>query len=114
MAALRDAMVRHPHLVAGDDRACTDLMRAMGGRVAIKTGAEGIFVAMLPERGLGVALKIVDGATRASDAAMAALLVHLGALDPDHPIVGTYLNAPILSRAGAPVGHIRPASGFPA
>ena len=37
-------------------------MRAMGGRVAIKTGAEAVFVAILPEQRLGIALKIADGA----------------------------------------------------
>ncbi len=46
-ARLREAMVAHPDLVAGEGRACTELMQAMGGKVAIKTGAEGVFVAML-------------------------------------------------------------------
>ena len=57
----------HPELVAGEGRACTALMRAMDGRVAVKTGAEGVFVAILPDHGLGIALKITDGATRASE-----------------------------------------------
>ena len=47
----------------------------MEGRVAIKTGAEGVFVAIIPERRMGLALKITDGAGRASEAAVAALLV---------------------------------------
>ena len=46
-------------------------MRAMGGRVAIKTGAEAVFVAILPELKRGVALKITDGTTRAAEAAIA-------------------------------------------
>jgi len=37
---LREAMMAHPDLVAGEGRSCTALMRAMGGRVAVKTGAE--------------------------------------------------------------------------
>ena len=47
-----------PRTGGGRGRACTELMRAMGGRVAIKTGAEAVFVAILPEKGLGIALKI--------------------------------------------------------
>src|SRR5690606_27766476 len=85
MARLARAMASHPELVAGKGRACTELMEAMGHKVAIKTGAEGVFVAILPERGLGVALKAVDGNARASEAAIAALMVRLGVLDPAHP-----------------------------
>ncbi|TNC74121.1 asparaginase [Rubellimicrobium roseum] len=86
MQRLTQAMIAHPELVAGERRACTDLMRACEGRAAIKTGAEGVFVAILPERSLGVALKIADGATRASEATIAALLVRLGVLDAGHPV----------------------------
>ena len=48
--------------------------------VAIKTGAEGVFVAILPEKGLGIALKVLDGNSRASEAAIAHLLVRAGVL----------------------------------
>ncbi|MFC3612235.1 asparaginase [Lutimaribacter marinistellae] len=111
---LVDAMTRHPELVAGEGRACTELMRAMGGRVAIKTGAEAVFVAIIPEKKLGVAVKIVDGATRASECAIAAILSHLGVLDADHPAARTFLNPEIKSRRGIHAGEIRPAGGFPA
>lgn len=113
MARLREAMCAHPELVAGEGRACTELMQAMGGRVAIKTGAEAVFVAMLPEQGLGVALKITDGTTRGAEAAIAAILVELGVLEPDHPATRKRLGAPLLNRAGTEVGRIRAAPGFP-
>ncbi|NCO22457.1 MAG: asparaginase [Rhodobacterales bacterium] len=112
MTALRDAMLEHPELVAGQGRACTELMRAMGGRVAIKTGAEAVFVAMIPDLGLGVAIKIVDGATRASECAIAAILVALGVLDPAHPATRRRLGAVIENRAGLAVGSIDRARGF--
>lgn len=103
---LREAMIAHPELVAGEGRACTELMRAMEG-VAIKTGAEGVFTAILPEQGLGIALKITDGATRASNCAIAALLVRLGVLDRDHPATRRYLDARVLNRRGIDTGVIR-------
>ena len=105
MSALVRAMSAHPELVAGDGRACTNLMRAMSG-VVVKTGAEGVFVAILPARRLGVALKIADGATRASEAAIAAILSFLEVLAPDHPVARSLTAAPIETRRGAIAGRI--------
>jgi len=107
---LVEAMMQHPDLVAGETRACTNLMRAMGGKVAIKTGAEAVFVAIIPEKRLGVALKIADGATRASECAIAAILVSLGVLDANHPATAKYMNAPLLNRRGINCGTVRPAA----
>ncbi|MBL3563948.1 asparaginase [Rhodovulum sulfidophilum] len=109
---LSEAMRRHPDLVAGESRACTELMRATEGRVAVKTGAEGVFVAFLPERGLGVAVKIEDGATRAAEAAIAGLLVYLGALDPKHPAARKRMVGPIVNWRGIETGAMRLAPDF--
>ncbi|EPX77706.1 asparaginase [Litoreibacter arenae] len=109
---LVEAMCAHPDLVAGEGGACTELMRAMGGKVAIKTGAEAVYVAILPEQGLGMALKIVDGGTRAAEAAIAGLLVKYGVLDANHPAARKYLHGPILSRRGLNTGHMRLSEGF--
>ena len=111
MHALRTAMVAHPDLVAGEGRACTALMRDMHG-TAVKTGAEGVYVAMLPDAPqgpLGVALKAADGATRAAETAIAALLVRLGALDPAAPAARALIDAPIRNWRGLVTGAIRPA-----
>ena len=80
-AAVVGAMTRHPFMVAGTGRLCTDLMEAAGGAVLAKTGAEGVYCAALPARGLGVALKVQDGARRAQDPALVEVLAALGALD---------------------------------
>ncbi|MCA0997813.1 asparaginase [Alloyangia pacifica] len=107
-AQLVEAMYAYPDLVAGEGRACTLLMRAALEPLAIKTGAEGYFVAILPERGLGVAVKIIDGATRAAECVMAALLVRLGVADPAHPDVHRFLNPELRNFAGHLTGEIRP------
>jgi L-asparaginase II len=109
---LVSAMMQHPDLVAGEGRSCTALMRAMGGRVAVKTGAEAVFVAIIPEKKMGVALKVADGATRASECAITAILVSLGVLEPGDPVVGQYMNAPMLNRRGIAAAQIRPAAGL--
>lgn len=74
MLRIRDACLAHPEMVHGTGGFDTEVMKALGGRAFTKTGAEGVFIASLPEHGLGIALKVADGATRASQAAMAALL----------------------------------------
>jgi len=111
-ARLTKAMGAYPELVAGEGRACTELMRAMDGKVAIKTGAEAVFVAIIPEKKLGVALKITDGATRASECAIASILVNLGVLDANHPATLKRRNAPIRNWDGLETGFIKPAAGL--
>ena len=105
------AMTKHPELVAGEGRACTEMMRAMGGKVAIKTGAEAVFIAILPEQQLGVALKIADGTTRGAECAIASILVKLGALEADHPATLQRRNAEIRNRRDLVTGYVRPADG---
>ncbi|WP_372839310.1 asparaginase [Phaeovulum sp.] len=111
-ARLARAMMAYPEMVAGEGRACTLLMRAMEGKVAVKTGAEAVFVAILPEQKRGIALKILDGATRASEAAITALLVRYGALPAAHPIARKYAGAPLTNWRGLVTGEMRIAAGF--
>lgn len=108
MVRLRNAMMAHPELVANEDRACTHLTRAAKGKAAVKTGAEGFFIAILPEKKMGVALKIMDGTTRASECAMAAILCKLGVLDANDPAVKTYRNPDLKNFAGLITGDMRP------
>ena len=109
---LNDAMRKHPSLVAGTTRACTELMQAMDNKTVIKTGAEGVYVAILPEQKIGVGLKIVDGATRAAESAIAAILVRLGVLDPNHPAAIKRLRPRILNRRKLDTGSVEPAAVF--
>ncbi|MGC1506140.1 MAG: asparaginase [Sulfitobacter sp.] len=111
-ARLHQAMRLHPELVAGETRACTELMRAMDGKVALKTGAEGFFIAILPEQKLGIALKAACGTTRAAECAIAALLVKLGVLNPNHPATLKRLNAPIKNWRGIETGMLKPAASL--
>ena len=80
-------------------------------RVAqIKTGAEGVYCGILPTLGVGIALKIWDGATRASEVAMATVLRHLGVLDARR--YADALNPPVRNAVGARIGDIRPAASW--
>lgn len=68
------ACMAEPWYMSGTKRKCLQLMEAAPGRVFAKTGAEGVFCGAVPELGLGFALKIDDGTTRASEALVAATL----------------------------------------
>src|SRR5437899_3117246 len=63
-ARLLDACAAHPWHVAGTGRFCTQIMERFGARIFVKTGAEGVYCAALPEQGLGIAVKCDDGAGR--------------------------------------------------
>jgi len=110
-ARIIGAMIKHPELMSGTGRACATLIRACNGQVAVKTGAEGFFGAWIPAKGLGVAIKIDDGAGRASETAMAAVLDQLGLLGSD-PRARALLCASVLNTRGAIVGERHPSAAL--
>ncbi len=101
----------HPELMSGTDRFDAAINRRLDGRGMVKIGAEGVFCACLPEQKLGVALKISDGASRAAEVAVAAILHKLGALtDADMKDLSMWTRPKVTNRAGLEVGEVRPAS----
>jgi L-asparaginase II len=110
---LLEACFAEPFMTAGTGRFCTEAMAALGHRAYVKTGAEGVYCAVLPERGWGIALKCDDGATRASEAMMAELLI--GLLDPDageRRVLERFAAADITNWAGQGVGQVRATSAL--
>jgi L-asparaginase II len=108
-----DAMVNEPFMVAGTKRWCTNAIEAGRGAFIVKTGAEGVYCAAIPEAGIGVALKIDDGAHRASECAMGAVLSKipgLRALFADSP--AELIRVPVKNVAGKTVGEIAPGSAL--
>lgn len=79
-----EAMQSNPFLVGGTDRFDTVLMEEVPGLLS-KVGAEGVHCACVPELGIGVAVKVEDGASRAQSPALLALLQHVGALPAELP-----------------------------
>ena len=104
---IRTAMNAEPFMVAGSGRFCTRVNESAPGVIQVKTGAEGVFCGMLPTLGLGVAIKMWDGAARASEVAMATLLDHLGVLPKDRS--DEILHPPVTNVVGLLVGEMRPA-----
>lgn len=110
---LHKAITNEPLYIAGHGTVVSELNDITKGAVLVKTGAEGIITAALPERGLGVALKIADGASRASSVALLAILDHLGALsDEEKNKLKTHISPAIMNSRGLAVGEIRPAASW--
>jgi len=117
---IRDAMMAHPELVAGERRRLdTALMRAASGRLVSKAGAEGVqAVGILAisrgryEGAVGVAIKVEDGdgAHRARDVTTCEILRQLGVLD-SAALEGlpAYAAPSITDPRGVPAGLVRPA-----
>jgi len=103
-----ESMLRHPELIAGEGRPCTEMMRAHPGRVITKVGAEGVYCALLTQQGLGVALKVVDGHAIASALAMAAALEALGL----RPRPASLAARPNVNTRGETVGELRVNGGL--
>ncbi|MEI6031935.1 MAG: asparaginase [Synechococcaceae cyanobacterium ELA739] len=76
------AMLAHPALIAGPGRFDTELMRLGHGQVLSKGGAEGIQCLSRIGEGLGVAIKVEDGASRAKHAVALHLLEQLDWITP--------------------------------
>jgi L-asparaginase II len=106
---IRAAIGAHPRLVAGSGRPCTAIMSAAPGLI-VKSGAEGVYAAALPESGIGLALKVEDGGGRAAPVALLALLEALGALSGEACAALAGIARPAIhNHAGELVGRIEPA-----
>lgn len=109
------AMTRYPEMVGGSqERLDTVMMRASGGGLISKVGAEGVYtVGVLPSErwphGLGLALKIEDGEDRrARPPAVIESLRQLGALtDEALEAVAPYATFPVRNHRGDNVGEVR-------
>ncbi len=106
---LREACAAKPWFVAGTGRFCTEVIGHFGARLLVKTGAEGVFCAALPELGLGVAIKCDDGHGRAAEAVMAAVIARLLPLEEkDRAFIAQYVRPQLRNWNGTVVGAIRP------
>ena len=113
ISRLQRAIIREPLYVAGHGTVVSELNEVTKGAVLAKTGAEGVITAALPERGIGVALKISDGSARARSAALLAILDYLGVLsDEEKNQLQAHITPQIENSRGLVVGEIHPAHSW--
>ncbi len=106
------AIASNPFMVAGTGQLCTEIMELTGRRVIVKSGADGVYTALLQDQGLGIALKIDNGTGVAAEVAALAVLCHLNALQPDEiDQLAERCRMPIINTRGVLTGYRVPA-GF--
>jgi L-asparaginase II len=108
-ARLCAACAAKPFFAAGTGRFCTVVMEALGDRVYVKGGAEGVLCAALPQQGLGIAVKCDDGAARGAEVVMAALIARFLPLEAvDRPLFDDLTRPALRNWNGIKVGALRP------
>lgn len=124
LAALRYAMARHPDLVSGTGRSDLALMRAgrcantgddgLDGDWVTKIGADGVQAIGIASRGLGIAIRVADGNTRALLAATVEVLQQLKLIDDaaKSPLA-RYMRPRISNYRGTEVGQVVPLFTLP-
>ena len=107
---LKNAVLSHPDLIAGEERLCTKIIKKSNGRLIVKVGADGVYTAILLDKGLGIALKICDGSKKAAECLIVTLLIRLGYLKSDEEDFFNYLNIPIYNWSKMKTGIIKTSS----
>jgi L-asparaginase II len=105
------AMQTRPFLVGGTDRFDSAIIEATEGRVIAKIGAEGVHSVAIIDDGIGIAIKVEDGAQRAQFPAVLDVLQQFGAL-PEQlpPRLAEFRQRPLRNSRGEIVGEVRSAS----
>jgi len=78
-----DSCVKFPEIAGGSKSINSILTKLSKGKVFFKNGAEGVFVAIIPELKSALAVKIIDGASRAAEVAIAGLISELKIINSD-------------------------------
>ena len=112
-ARLRQACAVKPWHVAGTGRFCTELMQSAGPLVFVKTGAEGMFCGALPREGLGIAVKCDDGAGRAAEVIMAAMIARFAGWNgAARAVLERFVRPSLRNWNGIAVGELRPTAAL--
>ncbi|MNV82187.1 L-asparaginase II [compost metagenome] len=96
-------------MISGTDEYDTEVIRVLGGKVITKVGAEGVHCTALLGKGIGIALKIDDGNSRAAYPAALEVLRQLGVLSSEElNSLEAYRTPVIKNHLGEAVGRIEP------
>lgn len=106
VAKIMTAITAHPYLVAGKERLCTRLLETLAPRVVAKIGAEGVYAACVPDRGLGIVLKVDDGSMSSANVVLGAVLRALNEVDGgSYDVLQKYFAPTINNSRGEAVGR---------
>ena len=99
-----EACVNEPDYAGGAESDNSLLTKLFNKRVFFKNGAEGVFLAIIPEKKISIVVKILDGSARAAATAITGMISELDLIDKSK--LETYLNRTISNSIDQPVGNI--------
>jgi len=99
-----EACVNEPDYAGGAESDNSLLTKLFNKRVFFKNGAEGVFLAIIPEKKISIVVKILDGSARAAATAITGMISELDLMDKSK--LETYLNRTISNSIDQPVGNI--------
>ena len=94
-----------PEIAGGTNSVNSILTNFSKGKIFFKNGAEGVFVAIIPEKKSALAVKITDGTARAAETAIAGLVSELKIIDNDK--LEQLISRPVRNSADQIIGHIK-------
>jgi len=100
-----NSCIKFPEIAGGSKSINSILTKLSNGKMFVKNGAEGIFVAIIPELKSALAVKIIDGARRAAEVAIAGLISELKIINNDQ--IEKIKKSPIKNSAGQIIGSIK-------
>jgi len=105
---LREAIIAEPYMIGGLDSVCTEIITATKGAALVKVGAEGVYGAAFPNLGLGLALKAVDGNSRATRVVLAHFIKKLQLrFESENKNLEDYCRPILKNWAGEVIGEAR-------
>jgi len=100
-----DSCIKFPEIAGGSKSINSILTKLTNGKAFVKNGAEGVFVAIIPEKKSALAVKIIDGAARAAETAIAGLLSELKIINNEK--IKKIKKRPIENSAGQIIGSMK-------
>ena len=99
-----DSCVKFPEITGGSKSVNCALTKLSKGKAFFKNGAEGVFVAIIPEQKSALAVKITDGAARAAEVAIAGLISELNIIDEDQ--IEKFKKRPVKNSTEQVIGYM--------
>jgi len=100
-----NSCTKFPEITGGTNSINCIFTKLSKGKIFFKNGAEGFFLAIIPEKKSALAVKIMDGAARAAEVAIAGLISELKIIDEDQ--IEKFKNRPVTNSADQIIGHIK-------
>ena len=99
-----NSCVNEPDYAGGNESDNSKLTKLFEKKAFFKNGAEGVFVAIIPDQKISIVVKIIDGNSRASSTAIAGMISELNIIDKSK--LESFLNKPIINSIGDTIGDI--------